>query len=86
MGSFEFLEELLCRPGSALTRVFEALTDALASVGPCCNIQQALVRLCVLYDCGGLAVDGQDYGALTLLDLLEKFARSTTESGEGLNV
>jgi hypothetical protein len=86
MGSFEFAEELLYGPGAAFTDIFQPLSNAFASVRTRGNVQQALVRLCILNHSRRLPIHCEHDGALALFDLLEKLSRAAAEGGEGLNV
>jgi hypothetical protein len=66
MQRFELAEELLSRPGSPLARIFKSLPDAFAGIGARSDIQEALIRFCILDDCGGLPVDRKDHWPLAL--------------------
>ena len=69
MLGFEFAEELFNWPGPAFSHVLKALTNALASVRLCSDIEETLIRLRVLNNSRGLTVHGQDDRALAFLDL-----------------
>jgi len=81
MRGFEFPEKLLGWPGPAFAHVLQSLPDPFLGVSLRREIEQALVRVRILNDCGSLSVHRQHNGALALFDLLQKFAGAATESG-----
>jgi hypothetical protein len=66
MGGFEFGKELLDVASFALLGLFEALADALVSVGASGDVEQALIGFCILNDGRCLALDRQDHGPFAL--------------------
>jgi hypothetical protein len=86
MKRFEFAEELLCRPDSALTQVLQSLTNAFPCVGPRCDVQQALVGFRVLNNRRSFPVHGQNDRTLALLDLLEELGGAAAEGGQRLDI
>ena len=55
-----------------MSDVVQALPDRFVNVGACGDVEQPLIGFCVLHDSLGLAVDGQHYRPLALLELLEE--------------
>src|SRR6266567_5309793 len=69
---FEFGEELPDVPTLALLGLFEALTYALASVGTCGDVEEALIHHCVWCDGLRLTLDCEGYRPLGLLELFHE--------------
>jgi len=72
MGGFELFKELARRTGPSHPRLLETLPDAFVSIRTRRNVEQALVRRCILHHGCGLAVDGQHDGAFALLQMLQE--------------
>jgi hypothetical protein len=79
-------EELAGRSALSTVELFEALADAFTGIGFGGEIKQALVGGGILKNSFGLAVDGEDNGALRLLELLNKLGGVIAEGGKGLGV
>jgi hypothetical protein len=86
MASAKFFEELASGPRSSVGDIVFALPERLVNVGPRSDVQQSLVRFSVLHHRFSLTVNGQNYRALTLFQLFEKFARLPPEICQRLNV
>jgi len=82
----ELIEDLLRWAGAAGGNVFESLADAFAGIGLGGEVEQALIFGGILEDGFGLAVDGEDDGALGLLELLDELDGVVAEGGEWLDV
>ena len=81
-----FGEELCGWTAFALTQLGQPLTDAFTGIGCGGEVEQALVSCGVLQHSLGLAVDGEDDGALRLLELADELDGVVAEGGEGLDV
>jgi hypothetical protein len=79
MRGFEFGKELLDVAASVLLGLFEALADALVSVGAGGDVEQALIGFCILNDSRRLALDRQDHGPLAPFELFHKVTRPAAE-------
>jgi hypothetical protein len=63
----------------AFSGLIESLANAFARIGSRCYIQQPLLRLHILHDGRGFALNGEDDGAPTLLELHHEIARAASE-------
>src|ERR1700722_17853707 len=86
MDGFEFGKELVSVAAFALLGLFEALADALVSVGAGGDVEQALIGSCVLNDGRRPALNRQDYGSLALFELFHKVAGPAAEGGQRLDI
>jgi hypothetical protein len=86
MAPAELGEYLFGWPSPTVSDVVLALAEGLIDVGARSDVKQSLIGFSVLHDSLGLAVHGQHYGTLGLLDLFEKLSRLTPEGRKRLNV
>src|SRR5271169_5726755 len=86
MAPAELSEYLFGWPSPTVSNVVQALPDRFVNISACRDIEQPLILFRVLYDSLSLAVHGQHYGALGLLDLFEKLPRIAPEGRKRLNV
>jgi hypothetical protein len=71
----ERLQSLPRVMGAALPNVIPALPNAFERVGPCRDVEQPLIRGCVLHHGGCLAVDGKYDWPFCLSQALQKRSR-----------
>ena len=81
-----FGEELCGCTAFALAQLGQPLTDAFAGIGCGGEVEQTLVGCGVLQYSLGLAVDGEDDGALRRLKLLHELNRVIAKRSKRLNV
>lgn len=86
MPGFELGEKVADGARFACSGVFQALADAFGGVGLGSDVEQVLVRLCVLNHDNGFSLNGEHHRTLTFLELLHEIAGTAAEGGEGLNV
>jgi hypothetical protein len=86
MRGFEVAEELPDWADSCSFYIIQALTNALFWVDPRRNIEETLISLGILHDCGGLSIDGQHDRPLGSPERFDEIARGTAKRCQGLNV
>jgi hypothetical protein len=86
MPGFEVLEKLPRRPDLPLFCVLQSLPDALPGIGVGGNIQQPLVRFCVLNYGRCLPFHGKHHRALVLFKLFHEVAGPATERRKRLDI
>src|SRR3984957_8298907 len=82
----QLVEHLAGGPSSAVIDVVQALPDRFVNVGARSDIEQPLILFRVLHDSLRLTIDGQHYGPLAFLDLLQKFGRIAPKVCQRLNI
>jgi hypothetical protein len=70
MAAAELGEYLFSWPSPTVSDVVQALPDRFVNIGSSGDVEQSLIGLSVLHDSLSLAVDGQHYWPLALLELL----------------
>jgi hypothetical protein len=81
MPGFEISEKLPCRANLTVVDIFESLTYTLVRAGARSNIEQTLIRFCILDDGRGFTFDRENHWALGLLELFHEVAGPAAEGG-----
>jgi len=83
---FKFRKELFDVAAFPLLGLFQALADSLENLRAGADVEQALVSLGVLHNRRRFTLNGQDDGALALLELFPKVAGAAPEGGPRMDV
>ena len=86
MAPAELSEYLFGWPSPTVSDVVVALPESFVHIGASGDIEEPLILFGVLHDSLGLTIDGQHYGPLALLDLLEKFGRIAPKVCQRLDI
>jgi hypothetical protein len=86
MPGFELVEKLPGRSDPSLSGVVQSLSNTFLGVGAGGNVEQALIRFCVLHDRRGPPVKSKHYRALAPPELFQKYARAPAKGGQRLDI
>ena len=86
MPRFKIVKEFSSRPDFPLFCVLDSLANTFSCIGAGCDIEESLVRFCVLYNGSRFALDRQDDWAFSSFELFYEVAGATAEGCQRLNV
>jgi hypothetical protein len=86
MRGFELREKFLGVTPLPLLGFEQALANTFTRIGCSGDIEEALIGFGILDDGCGLALNGEHYGPLALLELFHEVAGTSPERGQGLDI